>query len=258
MDQHTLWLAGHGALKNGCLSLHDNILAWNYWPRSGWEAIPHLEGSAYAFLGPDMARPLQQNGLLYSWLPETGLVKIEGDIMLGTPLSYQLAAEATDIDIAWLHEQNWLSQAADLLDKANITSGQANLYAKIGSEHGVPKILPGTWAYIPWFAAGRADNSRIFSGAASLSSEVAIDPADYGKATMGEINFERLLVSSVPRDKRLFQSKGQLANYDSEAVPSGLLQAKGRIDGGQVALNIKAKDWSSDHVMALLPNLEEH
>ena len=106
VDQHTLWLAGRGALKNGCLSLHDNILAWNYWPRSGWEAIPHLEGSAYAFLGPDMARPLQQNGLLYSWLPKIGLVKIEGDIMLGAPLSYQLAAEATDIDIAWLHEQN--------------------------------------------------------------------------------------------------------------------------------------------------------
>lgn len=258
VDQHTLWLAGRGVLKNGCLSLQDNILAWNYWPRSGWEAIPHLEGSAYAFLGPDMARPLQQNGLLYSWLPEIGLVKVEGDIMLGTPLSYQLAAEATGIDIAWLHEQNWLAQAADLLDKANITGGQANLYAKIGSERGTPKILPGTWAYIPWFTAGSANNSRIFSGAVSLSSEVAIDPTANGKATMGEINFERLLVSSAPRDKRLFQAKGRLANYDSEPIPSGLLQAKGRIDGGQAALNIKAKDWNSDHVMALLPGLEEH
>lgn len=256
VDQHTLWLAGRGALKNGCLSLHDNILAWNYWPRSGWEAIPHLEGSAYAFLGPDMARPLQQNGLLYSWLPKIGLVKIEGDIMLGAPLSYQLAAEATDIDIAWLHEQNWLAQVADLLDKANITGGQAKLYAKIGSEHGVPKILPGTWAHIPWFTAGSADNSRIFSGAASLSSEVALEDKAKGKATMGAINFERLLVSSLPRDERLFQSNGHLANYDSEAVPSGLLQAKGRINGGQATLNVKANDWDSDHVMALLPSLE--
>ncbi len=260
VNQHTLWLAGQGALKNGHLSLRDNLLAWNYWPRSGWEAIPHLEGSAYAFLGPEMARPLQQNGLLYSWLPKIGLVKVEGDIMLGTPLSYQLAAEATDIDIAWLHEQNWLAQAADLLDKANITGGQANLYAKIGSERGVPKILSGTWAYIPWFTAGSADNSRVFSGAASFSSEVALQPQNKDKATMGAVNFERLLVSAVPRDKqRLFQNEGCLADYDgSETVPLGLLQAKGRIDGGEAALNIKAKDWNSDQVMALLPGLEEY
>ena len=255
-DQHTLWLSGLGSLKDGRLSLSDNILAWNYWPRSGWEAIPHLEGSAYAFLGPDMARPLQQNGWLYSWLPKVGLVKIEGDILLGTPLSYQLAAQATDIDLAWLHEQNWLPQAADLLDQANITGGQAKLYAQIGSEAGVPKILPGTWAYIPWFTAGSGHNSRVFSGAAALSSEVAYQQSNKGQATMGAINLERLLVSSAPRDKRLFQSQGSLANYDSQIVPPGLLQAKGHIDSGQTTLNIKAKDWNSDQVMALLPSLE--
>lgn len=259
IDQHTMWLAGRGALKDGRLSLNDNVLAWNYWPRSGWEAIPHLEGSAYAFLGPEMARPLQQNGLLYSWLPKIGLVKIEGDIMLGAPLSYQLEAEAMNIDIAWLHEQNWLAQAADLLDKVNITGGQADLYAKIGSEHGVPKVLPGTWAYIPWFTAGSAENSRVFSGAASLNSEVAISQQDGGKAAMGAINFERLLVSNRARDERLFQKNGQLANYDGgEPVPSGLLQAKGSFDNGKATLNIKAKDWSSHQAMALLPSLEEH
>ncbi|MGM9998069.1 MAG: translocation/assembly module TamB domain-containing protein [Candidatus Bruticola sp.] len=258
LDEHTLWMAGSGSLQGKHLSLQDNVLAWNYLPHAGWMSIPHLEGGVYAFLGPEMSPPLQQNGVLHSWLPKIGLAKVSGDIMLGQPLSYQLAAEAVDIDLGWLKEQTWLSQAATLLDGANITSGQANLYALVSSEHGVPRLMPGTWAYIPWFAAGEHSRSRLFSAAASLSSEVSFDVLQNGKPSLGAINFERVLVSNTPRDGRLLGSDGHLADYGNSGIPSGLVQAKGSINGGKAELNLKVNDWNSTQAMALLPSLSNY
>ncbi|MGM9991505.1 MAG: translocation/assembly module TamB domain-containing protein [Candidatus Bruticola sp.] len=258
IDEHTLWMAGSGSLQGKVLKLSDNVVAWSYLPRAGWLSIPHWEGSTYAFLGPELSPPLRQTGQLYSWLPKIGLVKVSGELVLGKPLSYQLAAEAVDIDIGWLKEQNWLPQVADLLDNTNITGGQANLYSLISSDYGIPKIMPGTWAYMPWFVTGKSSRSRLFSGAASLSSEVALDSSPNGQPSLGAINFERVLVSNVPRDGRLLDSDGHLANYDDLKLPAGLVQARGKINGGKADINLKVNDWNSTQAMALLPSLSNY
>ena len=258
--QNFLWVSGTGRVHNKVIDLNDNLIAWNYLPHPGWKDLPRLESAGvYPFLGPEMARPLRQNGQLYSWAPKVGLIKLDGSITLGAPLSYQLTASAQDIDIQWLHGQQWLPIAAKLLDSASITSGHANAYAKVASRHGLPEVLPGSWVEVPQFVAGSKQHRRSFSAVAALSSTVGNDPKNPSKPALGAIKIDELLVSSHPNDERLPNGRDlTLYSHANNILDQGLLEASGVIDNGETSLTVSVNNWSTDQAVAFVPNLAQH
>ncbi|MBQ7529342.1 translocation/assembly module TamB domain-containing protein, partial [bacterium] len=234
-----LWVAGVGNIKGGKITLEDNILAWSYNGVSD-KVYPHYVGGVYNIFGPNLAPPLRCIGLFDSNLPRSSLIKVDGTVNLGTPLSYQLAVSARDIDLAWLRTQSSLPQAGSLLNSAAISSGRANLVASISSKNGLPVIEKGTWFSVPWFMAGVGDNRHVFSASGLVSYD------------SGKLSIDRLLTANSCYIGVLPNGE-EIAAFTYEDVPQGLVDANGYIDSGFVKLNASSSGWSTNQALAFVP-----
>lgn len=251
LDNNVLWAAGAGSFAKGQLSLDNNVLAWNY-DRKGRETeFARYTGEAYSFLGPEMAPPLRKEGVLKAEGFKMGLAKLDGTLKLGTPLSYQLSAEAQDVDLHWLRDQSWLPQAAALLASSGISEGRASVSAKIVSDHGLPKVVCGSWLEVPWMVAGNENNRHLFSASAAVSTDVSLKNGVYG---IGALKLDRLFVSNRGSDPLLPSGKEALG-YRYETLPEGILDICGSIRGGLVDVYSRGSGWTTQQAMAFMPQL---
>lgn len=247
----TLWASGLGGFSNGTISLSDNLAVWQYDRPAIESEMPRLEGQSYAFIGPELAPPLRRTGTLASYSPSVGALKLNGTVALGKVPDYDLDIMLSDVDLGWLHDQDWLPIAAQLMDASNIGNGRASVMAKIRSAGGYPYLAEGSWAEIPWFSAGNGSGYHTFSASGALSTGVN---TVNGKSSFGRLSIDRMLISNMSSDARL--PKGQdvrsfnLASLDST---SGLLDIHGSIDSGRVNVFSNGKDWDTRQAMAFLP-----